>query len=95
MIRERCVQDRVRTIGQEAARLCEIHPEHAAQIKVSNSFLCNFYVLYSDSVLFSVVQGSVPVPQSNITEIKSLWKIDKGFVCQIFVSLTYPRGFFA
>ena len=28
------VKDRVRTIGQEAARLCEIHPEHAAQIQV-------------------------------------------------------------
>jgi hypothetical protein len=35
------VQDRVRTIGQEAARLCEIHPEHAAQIQVNYpSFPC-------------------------------------------------------
>jgi spectrin alpha len=28
------LEDRVRTIGQEAARLCEIHPEHAAKIQV-------------------------------------------------------------
>ena len=27
-------KDRVRTIGEEASRLCEIHPEHAEQIQV-------------------------------------------------------------
>ncbi len=37
------VQDRVRTIGQEAARLCEIHPEHAAQIQVNNSPLSSHH----------------------------------------------------
>ncbi len=37
------VQDRVRTIGQEAARLCEIHPEHAAQIQVNSVSLCSSY----------------------------------------------------
>merc|ERR1719394_1463771 len=31
------LEDRVRTIGQEAARLCDIHGEHADQIKAKNS----------------------------------------------------------
>jgi len=30
------LEDRVRTIGEEAARLCEIHPEHAPQIQAKH-----------------------------------------------------------